>query len=191
MLSAAGYAFTASHGLSLSGGLTNTGDYSIAMNFDFSNLSGYRKILDFDNLQLDYGLYTLGAALNFYPITVTQQGALSPSTPVELVFTRNAASHLITAYVNGASLLSAVDTLSPAVFSGPAGIIYFFTDDTTVTGNDPTGSVQRIRLYDGALTAAQVTALDVPPAAVPEPATFTLIGLALSGVACAARRWKS
>src|SRR3954452_23454093 len=63
VLSAAGYAFTASHGLSLSSGLTNTGDYSIALNFEFSNLSGYRKILDFDNRQLDYGLYTLNTAL--------------------------------------------------------------------------------------------------------------------------------
>src|SRR5438128_252578 len=59
VLSSAGYAFNANHGLSLSGGLLNTGDYSIALNFDFSLLSGYRKILDFDNRQVDYGLYTL------------------------------------------------------------------------------------------------------------------------------------
>src|SRR6185369_10602950 len=118
VLSSTGYAFNANHGLSLSGGLVNPGDYSIALNFDFSILSGYRKILDFDNRQLDYGLYTLNSALNFYPITVTNQAVLSPSTSIELVFTRSAATNVITAYVNGVSLFSALDTVSPAVFTG-------------------------------------------------------------------------
>jgi hypothetical protein len=183
VLSSAGYAFNANHGLSLSGGLLNTGDYSIALNFNFSILSGYRKILDFDNRQLDYGLYTLNSALTFYPITVTYQAVLSPSTPIELVFTRSAATHVITAYGNGISLFSAVDTVSPAVFTGSSGIIYFFTDDTAIPGNDPTGSVQRIRIYDGALTASQVATLDAPAVGAPEPAAFTLIGLSLAGLA--------
>ena len=183
VLSSAGYVFNANHGLSLSGGLLNTGDYSIALNFNFSILSGYRKILDFDNRQLDYGLYTLNSALTFYPITVTNQAVLSPSTSIELVFTRSAATHVVTAFGNGTSLFSVMDTVSPAVFTGPAGIIYFFTDDTAIPGNDPTGSVQRIRIYDGALTASQVATLDAPGVGAPEPAAFTLIGLSLAGLA--------
>src|SRR5271165_6304635 len=46
-LSASGYTFGANQGLSLSSALTDAGNYSILMDFSFSTLTGYRKILDF------------------------------------------------------------------------------------------------------------------------------------------------
>jgi len=57
--SATGYSFTANQGLNLSSALSNSGDYSILMDFSFSTLSGFRKILDFQNRTSDGGLYDL------------------------------------------------------------------------------------------------------------------------------------
>jgi len=53
----AGYTFAAQQGLNLSNALLNSGDYSILIDFSFSTLSGFRKILDFKNQASDDGLY--------------------------------------------------------------------------------------------------------------------------------------
>ena len=55
----------------------------------------------------------------------------------------------------------------------------FFSDDTAVTGDDPSGSVQRIRIYDGALTAAEVGNLN-GAAGTPEPASYAMLATGLS-----------
>ena len=85
-------------------------------------------------------------------------------------------------YVDGVLQFSAVDTVDPAVFDGPGGIIHFFTDDTKVTGDDPTGTVHRIRIYDGAVTSKQAGDLDAISTATPESATLGLLGAALAGL---------
>ena len=60
--SATGYSFAANQGLNLSSALSNSGDYSILMDFSFSTLTGFRKILDFQNRASDAGFYNLGTA---------------------------------------------------------------------------------------------------------------------------------
>jgi hypothetical protein len=50
------YTFAANQGLSLSGGLSNPGLYSIEMVFQFATTSGFRKILDFKDRSSDLGL---------------------------------------------------------------------------------------------------------------------------------------
>ena len=62
-----GYTFAANQGLNVSS-ITNGSVYSIDMVFQFTDVTGYRKILDFSNLGPDTGLYVHDGALNFYNV---------------------------------------------------------------------------------------------------------------------------
>src|SRR5713101_4753955 len=76
--SGTGYTFAANQGLNLSSALSNSGDYSILMDFSFSTLTGFRKILDFQNRVSDAGLYNLNTSLDFFPVA-SGSGVFSPN----------------------------------------------------------------------------------------------------------------
>ena len=175
-LSASGYAFTANHGLSVSGALANGADYSIALDFNFTNLNSYRKVLDLHNRTSDSGLYTLDTRPIYYTGQTGLAGAVSSGVNATMVLTRSAGTQVVAAYVNGVQQFSGGDGLDPAIFNGPNNIIYFFMDDTVITGNDPTGTVKRIRIFDGALSATEVSNLDSIATSTPEPGTAWVVG---------------
>jgi Concanavalin A-like lectin/glucanases superfamily len=158
-LTATGYAFGANQGLGLAGGLLDGGSYSIELIFNFSNLNGDRRILDFKST--DTGLYTDFSALMFFISNVPNSqaiigpsGAFVPGQDVHLVLTRDAISGTVVGYINGVQQISFTDAGGNAVFND--NLIHFFIDDTVEAS---AGVVDRIRIYDGALTGAQVTDL--------------------------------
>jgi hypothetical protein len=157
------YTFGADQGLNLSNALTNAGDYSIETRFEFDTLSGFRKIIDFKNLASDNGLYDLSTALNYFNFTTGPNGAFSAGQFADLVLTRDSATNQVTGYVNGVEQITFTDSTSDAVFSGPNNIMHFFEDDN-VTGSreSSAGSVDFIKIYDGALSAQDVAGLSVP-----------------------------
>jgi len=72
-----------------------------------------------------------------------------------------------------------------ATFTGPNNIIHFLRNDIFFA-EDPSGFLDRIRLYDGVLTSAQVVSLfqgGDPPGlpsgtpGVPEPGSLALLGI--------------
>jgi hypothetical protein len=179
------YTFGAQQGLSLTNALT-TGLYTIDLSFEFDTLSGYRKILDFRNLSSDLGFYNLNTDLNFYNFAFGPNGALTAGTYARVDLTRDAAN-LVTGYVNGVAQFSFTDSGGDGAFSPINNIINFFQDDGVAGGGESSsGSVDQIRIYDAALSAANVLALGGPklPGAVPEPSGVILVatGLALAGL---------
>jgi hypothetical protein len=182
--SATGYSFAANQGLNLSSALSNSGDYSILMDFSFSTLSGFRKILDFQNRAADAGLYNLSTALNFFPPVTGSPGVFSPDVLARVVLTRDAGTGVVTGYVNGAQQLAFTDSTSIAVFGASNNIIRFFEDDNvTGQGEASGGRATEIQIYNGALSNADVLALGgpstTPVSGVPEPAALTLVGFGL------------
>jgi hypothetical protein len=180
--SATGYSFGANQGLNLSSALSNSDDYSILMDFSFSDLTGYRKILDFQDRASDNGLYNLNTTLDFYPVAAGGP-IFSPNVLARVVLTRDAGTKTVTGYVNGAQQLTFNDSTTPlAVFSATNNIIRFFEDDN-VTGQREAsaGLATEIQIYNGALTGDQVALLGgpAPVSGVPEPAALTLVGLGL------------
>jgi hypothetical protein len=113
--------------LNLSNALSNNATYSLLLNFSFSSLSGYRKIVDFKDRTSDNGLYDLNTALEFFPVTTGPAGAFVANV-VERVVIAPDASNQFTGYVNGAQQISFTDSSSFAVFSGLNGIIRFFQE---------------------------------------------------------------
>jgi hypothetical protein len=101
VLGAADYSFGADQGLTLGGlNLVANGDYQIELGFSFDTPSGYRKIIDFSGLASDSGLYSLGSALNFYPVTTGPAGVFQSGQLVNLLLARTAAG-VVTGSING------------------------------------------------------------------------------------------
>ena len=199
-ITAAGYSFTAGgSGLGLSNVLTDN-DYTIDMSFSFSELSAYRRIVAFKSPDSDNGLYThsltpagssgvTNAALNFYRGAgypeLFVEGASNVfvlNTPTRVTLTRSSVGTL-TGYVNGAQQFSFDDANGQALFNGPESIARFFDDESQV--EDSTGTASYIRIYDTALSGAQVAALAAP---VPEADTYALMLLGIGLVSFASRR---
>ncbi|MBA4066458.1 MAG: hypothetical protein C0501_22650 [Isosphaera sp.] len=184
------YAFGPNQGLSLSNALPGTANatYSIELVFRFNTLTGFRKIIDFQNRASDNGFYTLDTALNFFPQATGPDGAFALNTDARVVLTRNDLTDQVVGYVNGVPQFTFVDVGNIAVFGTPNRIINFFIDDTVVTGEASGGVVDLIRIYDTALTGAEVAALVNPGAAVPEPASVVLLAAGAAGVVGYRRR---
>jgi hypothetical protein len=191
--------FSQRDGLSLSswGTIAQAHTYTIDLSFKFADVSGYRKIIDTTNLQLDTALYDINGNLSYYYFG-DHAGAgapIAPNTYVRVDITRDDATQLIKGYVDGLLQFTYTDTTNNGRFDGPNNIIQFFRDDVQTGGNEVSaGEVNQIRIYDSVLSAADVFALGGPKAptttsAVPEPSTLMVAGLgALGFVAYGLRR---
>jgi len=163
------FSFGQGQGLLLSGGLPNAGAYTVALRFAFTDVSGYRRIIDFQDDEFDQGLYELNSGIDFFP--VQNAGVLfSSNTYATVVATRTAAG-VFTAYVNGVQEPTFTDSGNLAVFTdgsdaGSAGDpvlsnpIQFFRDDEACCrlGEASAGAVTQVEIFDDALTAGQAAA---------------------------------
>lgn len=185
-IGATSYTFGAQQGLSLSSALTTASTYTIDLSFEFDNLGGFRKILDFKNRASDNGLYNLNTALNYFNVTTGSTGAFTAGSFVRVDLTRDNSTGLVVGYVNGAQAISFTDSTGDATFTAANNLINFFIDDNATGGGESSpGSVNQIRIWDNALSASAVAALGGPKgAAVPEPSGLALAatGLALAGL---------
>jgi hypothetical protein len=194
-LTATNYSFQPNQGLSLSNGLPNPSDYSIVTDFAFTDLSGFRKIIDFKNLVQDTGLYNLSTALDFFNAQSGPAGALTANQAARVVLTRDAVSTNVVGYVNGAQQFSFVDGSQLGVASGPNNILHFFRDDNVQGTEASAGFALRIAIFNGALSAAEVRVLDgpntpipIPGAQVPEPGTLLLMTTGIATAFASVRR---
>jgi subtilisin len=136
------------------------GGYSIVALIKLDVVSGYKRVLDFKNGTADYGLYVQNGKLYFYPAATGSAAVVPAATYVQVVLTRNAASKQVVGYVNGAQQFSFTDTSDHGVISA-ANALRLFKDDLNT--EESAGSLARLRLYDGPLTASQVAALEWLP----------------------------
>jgi len=184
-LGAGGYNFAADQGLSLAYALGGVYTIDLAFRFDalYANSgSGYQKIIDFNSLTSDAGLYARAGSVDLYPATSTAP-LLSAGVEQRLTMTRNAAS-LVTLYVGGVEVLRYADIGGLANFG--TNLATFFRDDA-VTGHSEagSGSIDYLRTFDRALSATEVAGL---ASAVPEPGTAVMFGAGLGLLGLAARR---
>jgi Concanavalin A-like lectin/glucanases superfamily/PEP-CTERM motif len=182
-LGATGYQFAANQGLVLAD-VVPSSVYTIDFSYSFDATSGYRKLIDFKSLTNDAGLYSLGERLNFYPIT---SGAvtLTAGSLARVTLTRDAAGQVF-GYVNGSQEIGFIDSGNQATFSDPQQLARLFHDDNATGGRESSGGfVDYVRIYDVALSAAEVAGLPNP---VPEPGTWVLMFAGLLAVGAATRK---
>jgi hypothetical protein len=153
-----GYVFGPNQGANLNN-VVAADEYSIELVFSFDALGGYQKIIDFHDLADDAGLYSSGNNLEFFPAAVAEN-VLTAGTPTHLVVTRDAATDVVAIYLNGEQVMQFVDSGDIAVFNGLANVIRLFSDDNVSGGTEvASGFLDRIRIYDRDLSAAEVAGL--------------------------------
>jgi hypothetical protein len=157
------WAFPEGSGFSLPiAGLVPDSQYSIALLLRTEVTGGYTKLLDLSSRTSDAGLYYSGGSLVFFP------GAISAPPSVEdnrwhlVVLTRAVDGDMI-GYVDGVQQFRFFDLDANGVVLD--GQLVFLRDDLEIGGEDATGIVARIRVFDHLLSPEQVRALR-PAAAV-------------------------
>lgn len=187
------YVFGANQGLTLNENLGSV--YTIDFVYNFSNQTSYRKLIDYRNRTSDNGVYThTGRALFYVSGTYGGTGTqMLPNVDSQLTVTRDA-SGAMKAFVNKELMFSFMDSGSALTFGSIAS---FFMDDGAVAGEASPGQVDYIRIFNNALSVAEVAALGpamAPPADptdVPEPASGALVLAGLGLLGFARRRQRS
>lgn len=176
-INAGNYTFADNQGLLLNSALADTASYGIEINVQSTNgVTGYRKLIDYQNFISDNGLYILGGALQFYNYGPTG-GTILSNTNYTIGIERSAGS--ISIFLDNVLLYTVADVSNFAVSTG--NILNFFEDDTVTAQNESfSGVVNFIRIHDDSSTFGSAPML-APPTPIPfSPLTwFTLIALTI------------
>ncbi|MEX2453179.1 MAG: LamG-like jellyroll fold domain-containing protein, partial [Rhodospirillaceae bacterium] len=150
------YTFSGNQGLRLDAALVDTSTYAIEMKVQMtSNGSFWKKLIDYQNLTSDMGLYIRSSSLHFYNASATGAVGIPVLTDAVITLTRDDATDLVSGYVDGALQWSFVDSGNLAVSA--SNVLHFFIDDNFGPENFP-GSVDYIRIYDTSDTTVAVLA---------------------------------
>jgi len=159
-------------------GLLDTyNEFSVGISFKFSNVTGYRKILEFSNGNTDTGLYFNDGGLTAYETGEENpvSGSFTANQTVTLVFTRSSEAQ-INIYTHGSSTPLITHTVANNAFEirqGESGGLRFFVDNDLGSEFSAAGAVYDIRVWDGVLSSGQVGTYF---AAIPEPSTYAAFG---------------
>jgi hypothetical protein len=143
-------------------GVIANGFYTIATLVRIDNVGGYVRLLDFKNGTSDDGLYELNGQLVMYPVA---SGSASPAPIVDgsyemVVLTRDSTG-TVTAYVNGVQQFTYDDSTSQYAVIDSNNTVRFFRDNDSggATGEDSSGAVARIEMFNSALSSTDVASL--------------------------------
>jgi hypothetical protein len=192
------YAFNGNSNITQQAGLTFNdstnlipqNSYSVEMVVELASVTGYVRLLDFQNRQSDNGFYNINGGLQLYPDTAGPSGVILAGTYYDLILTNNGST--VVAYLNGTQQFSVNDTqanLNNA--NNPTQLLNLFLDNTVGGGQGEysSGRVALFEAFSGVLSASDAASLAANPfgnvtgtgTTVPEPISSTLVlgGLAV------------
>jgi hypothetical protein len=167
--------FPEGNGLSLSTpGLVDPANNSMLMVFRLAETHGYRRILDFAGGTSDTGLYNLDGRVALYggrDGSDASEGTVLTNSYTQVTLTNAAApgdAEQVTAYVNGDQVAAAKISKG---FGLSSGEMSFFRDNRVgaFPGEESSGAVSCILVFDGTLTADEVRRVGSDPFLCPAP----------------------
>jgi hypothetical protein len=139
-------------------------NYSILMEISLFETDGYRKLIDFSLLTEDYGFY-VNDQLRLYNSGNYGATMLNADSVFTVLITRNALDDSTKTYLwDGTMLLEesiALDATQDFVagLNGANREMYFFADDSLTSSEfAASGTVNYIRIYNGIVSTADITA---------------------------------
>jgi hypothetical protein len=164
--------FPEGNGLSLATtGLVNPANNSVVVVFRLADTHGYRRILDFAGGVSDVGLYNLNGRVALYGASSSSKNAVLNNSYAEIALTNAAVaggSEQVTAYLNGTEVAAGKASEG---FDLGSGQLRFFRDNTSgaYTGEESSGAVSCVLVYDGTLSAGEVSQIADNLALCPAP----------------------
>ncbi len=167
--------FPEGNGLSLSTpGRVDPSNYSVMMVFRLADTHGYRRIVDLAGGTSDTGLYNLDGRVALYggrDGSDGSDGAVLTNSYTQVTLTNAAApgdAEQATAYVNGDQVATAKIAKG---FDLSSGEMRFFRDNRVgaFPGEESSGAVSCILVFDGTLTANEVKQVGSDPLLCPAP----------------------
>jgi len=168
--------FPEGDGLSLATtGLVNPASNSVVVVFRLADTHGYRRILDYAGGVSDHGLYNLNGRVALYGAGDSSDNVVLNNSYAEIALTTapvtNGAEQ-VTAYLNGTEVAAG---RASSGFELETGQLRFFRDNTSgaYPGEESSGAVSCVLVYDGTLSADEVSRvaddLTLCPAPAPTP----------------------
>jgi len=167
------YFFDLNQGLRLTTALPCTTDYAIEIRFQANdNVGGFNKLIDFQDLQNDSGLYVLNGEIDFFSAGPTGFGVVTLNTDTTIGMTHEAGQASI--YQDGVLLFTVADPLGQGIPSN--NILNFFVDDFPTGQSEAfVGSVDFIRIHRDVSTFTTGTT-NTPPVAFADNYALTVGG---------------
>lgn len=133
-----------------------SGSHTIEVYFKMSNLSSWKRVIDFKNRTSDKGCYVYNGQLNFYNIvTSTGTAPFKANEYSHYVITRDAATKRVVMYGDGDKYVSFIDNNDDAVYEANK-TINFFQDDLVIPNEAIDGSIAILKIHNYALDSIEV-----------------------------------
>lgn len=129
------------------------GKYTIAIDVRFDTVTGYVRLVNFQGDASDTGLYVYNQTLSLYPNPVEFEQFIDADEWVTVVATRTGSGRF-RAYVDGTPVIDVEDGENKYASVSAENVLRFFRDNSN--REESSGAVDRIRLWNVPLTAAQV-----------------------------------
>jgi len=130
--------------------------YSIEMYFKFYNNGGYKRVIDFKNGTVDFGLYATPSILGFYDGLDVNTSAFQGGQYAYLCITRDSASQNISMYIDGVLGGTFVDSLERGTID-TSQVLNFFRDDNQFGGEASPGTIAFLKLHNYVLSSQEVS----------------------------------
>lgn len=162
--------------------LVMANSYSVEMVFSLDLASGWRRVIDVQDRQVDSGFYVdLDNHLTIFPTSGSGPNSFAPG--YHHVIMTVASDGTVKGYIDGLSDLT-VNTTLMNLSNSASNTMNFFLDNVAgrAQGEYSSGKIAQLRLYDGVLTDEEALTLSQTPL-VPEPTVpmlFISAGLTLA-----------
>jgi hypothetical protein len=152
------YHFDANCGFSFTdaSNFISSGSYTIEVYFKLSNLSSWKRVIDFKDRTSDKGCYVYNGQMNFYNlVTSTGTAPFQANEYSHYVITRDAATKKVILYGDGDKYVSFTDNSDDAVY-GSNKKLNFFQDDLVVGNEAANGAIALLKIHNYTMDSAAV-----------------------------------